>query len=250
MINAPVAAAGDRYILKVNPPEFPHLVENEAFLLAAARRSGLTTVDATLVADRSGRVGLAVRRFDRSTGADGTVRSIAVEDGCQVLNRYPAAKYAVTAEQVVAGLVGVTRAHPVAARQLFAQLVFAYLTGNGDAHAKNFSVLESGSGEWRIAPAYDLPSWQPYGDHTLALSIGGRRRDDVTRPVLLAAVRRRPDPEATPHRAIPAGPAQRLMPYSFSRPRLMMVFWISEVPSPISRNGASRISRSISYSLE
>ena len=30
----------------------------------------------------------------------------------------------------------------------------------------------------------------------------------------------------------------------------MMVFWISLVPSPISRKGASRISRSISYSLE
>ncbi len=30
----------------------------------------------------------------------------------------------------------------------------------------------------------------------------------------------------------------------------MIVFWISPVPSPISRNGASRMSRSISYSLE
>ena len=30
----------------------------------------------------------------------------------------------------------------------------------------------------------------------------------------------------------------------------MIVFWISEVPSPISRNGASRMSRSISYSFE
>jgi hypothetical protein len=38
--------------------------------------------------------------------------------------------------------------------------------------------------------------------------------------------------------------------YSLSRLLLMMVFWISLVPSPISRNGASRISRSISYSLE
>ena len=38
--------------------------------------------------------------------------------------------------------------------------------------------------------------------------------------------------------------------YSFNSPRLMIVFWISEVPSPISRNGASRMSRSISYSLE
>ena len=44
--------------------------------------------------------------------------------------------------------------------------------------------------------------------------------------------------------------AQRLSAYSLSRPRLMIVFWISLVPSPMSRNGASRMSRSISYSLE
>ena len=30
----------------------------------------------------------------------------------------------------------------------------------------------------------------------------------------------------------------------------MIVFWISLVPSPMSRNGASRMRRSISYSLE
>jgi hypothetical protein len=45
-------------------------------------------------------------------------------------------------------------------------------------------------------------------------------------------------------------PGRQRVLYSFSRPRLMIVFWISEVPSPISRNGASRMSRSISYSLE
>lgn len=57
---------------------------------------------------------------------------------------------------------------------MIGQLAFAYLTGNGDAHAKNFSVLQSLDGEWRVSPAYDLPSSQPYGDTTMALSIGGR----------------------------------------------------------------------------
>jgi len=38
--------------------------------------------------------------------------------------------------------------------------------------------------------------------------------------------------------------------YSASSRLLMICFWISLVPSPMSRNGASRISRSISYSLE
>ena len=37
MINLPVARAGERYILKLNPIDYPHLVENEAFFLDAAR---------------------------------------------------------------------------------------------------------------------------------------------------------------------------------------------------------------------
>ena len=51
-------------------------------------------------------------------------------------------------------------------------------------------------------------------------------------------------------RAPTAGTPPAYAWYSRSRPLLMMVFWISLVPSPMSRNGASRISRSISNSLE
>jgi serine/threonine-protein kinase HipA len=54
------------------------------------------------------------------------------------------------------------------------QLAFAYLTGNGDAHAKNFSVLRDQAGEWRVSPVYDVPCSQVYGDPTMAMSIGGR----------------------------------------------------------------------------
>ena len=85
-----------------------------------------------------------------------------------------------SAEEVVRGLAGVTTAPRVAARDLLRQLAFAYVTGNGDAHAKNFSVLRLPSGEWRATPAYDVPSSHPYGDTTLALTIDGRDREDVT----------------------------------------------------------------------
>ena len=47
-----------------------------------------------------------------------------------------------------------------------------------------------------------------------------------------------------------AGAAPQRWRYSRSNPREMIVFWISDVPSPMSRNGASRMRRSISYSLE
>jgi serine/threonine-protein kinase HipA len=43
--------------------------------------------------------------------------------------------------------------------------------GNGDAHAKNFSILQNRDGEWRVAPAYDLPSTYLYQDYTMALPV-------------------------------------------------------------------------------
>lgn len=184
MISLPLSLQGAAFILKLDPPEFPHLVANEAYFAAAARASGLEVADTRIVHDRIGRPGLLVSRFDRRL-EQGHLRSLAQEDACQVLDHYPADKYRLTAEQVVAGLAQRTGAPIVAARVLLQQLAFAYLSGNGDAHAKNFSILQRG-GEWRIAPAYDLPSSLPYGDTTTALSIGGKDREDIGRADFLA----------------------------------------------------------------
>lgn len=179
MLNLPVTRAWERYMLKLNPPEYGHLVENEAFFLDAARRSGIATPPADMVTDADGSVGLLVRRFDRVT-IDGSPVALAVEDGCQACDRPPADKYSLGSEHVLGVLSGVCDARTAAARTLLIQLAFAYLTGNGDAHAKNFSVVQSLDGEWRPAPAYDLPSSQPYGDHTMALSMGSRVGPDLT----------------------------------------------------------------------
>jgi serine/threonine-protein kinase HipA len=184
MIALPVRFAGSAWLLKLDPPEFPHLVANEAFFLAAARASGLCVADAEIVHDREGRPGLLVRRFDRVLEG-GAMRALAQEDACQVLGRYPADKYLLTAEEVIDGLAGRTGAPIVAARTLLQQFAFAYLTCNGDAHAKNFSILER-AGEWQLTLAYDLPSSQPYGDTTMALSIGGKDREDIGRQDFLA----------------------------------------------------------------
>lgn len=172
MINLPVARAGERHILKLNPREFPHLVENEAFFLDAAHRSGLPVPEHELVADADGQWGLLIRRFDRVTVA-GTPRSLAVEDGCQALDRPPADKYLVSAEVTFAALTAVCAAPVVGGRDLIRQLAFAYITGNGDAHAKNFSVVRALDGEYRVSPAYDTPSSYLYGDTTMALAING-----------------------------------------------------------------------------
>lgn len=184
MLSVPVGHAGRHYILKIDPPEFPHVVVNEAYFLAIARRARFPVAAAEVVHDATGRPGLLVERFDRSIGADGRSVRLAVEDGTQVLNRYPADKYAVTAEALAVALADLCAARAVAVREVFRQLCFAWLTGNGDVHAKNISVLAGVEGEWRLAPAYDLPSTLPYRDTTMALPMSGRR-DGLSRRRLM-----------------------------------------------------------------
>lgn len=178
MLNLPVTAAGSQVLLKLNPREFKHLVENEHFFLVAAQRAGIHAVESAVVHDRDGEPGLVVTRFDRVT-VDGVRSSLAVEDGCQVLGLYPAAKYSVTTEELLSRLSAVCEAPVPAAADFLAQMTFAYLSGNGDAHAKNFSVLQDTSGRWQPTPAYDLPSSQPYGDTTMSLSIDGKRDGNI-----------------------------------------------------------------------
>lgn len=186
MIHVPVARENDRFFLKLDPPEFPHLVANEAFFLDAARRSGIETAEAEVVRDADGHPGLLVRRFDRTTDATGRAIALAQEDGCQVLGRYPADKYRVGTEEVIEALAAVCPARPVAALTLLRHVAFAYLSCNGDAHAKNFSVRRLPDGEWRVCPAYDLPSSYPYGDTTMALHVNARDRENIRRRDFLA----------------------------------------------------------------
>ena len=175
MITLPGKWAGQDAIVKFSPPEYPHLVENEAWFLALSASAGLTTPRHQLIVDRSGDSALVIERFDR-VGAYQHPTRYAVEDATQVLGLYPADKYRVTSEQVTHALIDLCQAPVVAAREVFRMFLFAWLTGNGDMHAKNISVIQR-EGEWRIAPMYDVPSTLPYGDDSMALPIAGRDRD-------------------------------------------------------------------------
>lgn len=185
MINLPVVRAGERWILKLAAVEFPHLVENEAFFLGAARDSELTVPHSELLRDAEGSPGLLVRRFDRVT-RDGVAGAVAAEDGCQACGRPPADKYLLDTIDVFTALAAPCDARALAARELIRQLAFAYLIGNGDAHAKNFSIVAQLDGEWRVSPLYDTPSSHPYGDTTMALPVRGRDEPDLGAADLVA----------------------------------------------------------------
>jgi serine/threonine-protein kinase HipA len=186
VLNLPVARHGTRFILKLNPPEFPQVVANEALFLRCAALAGLSTVTAEVVTDRDGGQGLLVQRFDRpASGGKPAARGsspamLAVEDACQATGRPPADKYRVDSAEAFRALIHLCGDPEPAACDFLGQLVFAYLSGNGDAHGKNFSVLRGPDGQWRPSPAYDLPSTYPYGDTTLAMPLTGRVSGDYT----------------------------------------------------------------------
>ncbi|MFC8302888.1 type II toxin-antitoxin system HipA family toxin [Specibacter sp. NPDC057265] len=143
--------ASRAYILKFNDGSHARQVETEQLLLTKARGLGIPVADARLVHDAAGQAALLVSRFDRSPSGP-----LAVEDCAQLLGLLPARKFSVPTEAVAAAAVGMCASQALAARNIFLQFLFAWLTGNGNLHAKNISVLQQPSGEWLVAPAYDL----------------------------------------------------------------------------------------------
>jgi serine/threonine-protein kinase HipA len=181
MISFPVRARDARhaYILKLSPPEFPRLVDNEAFFMELAKKAGMSVARTRVVHDREGQSALLVERFDRGDQGE----RLHQEDACQLLDRYPADKYRLTLRDVSDALE--VCAAPIAERlKLLRMQTFSYLIANGDMHAKNVSVRAVGT-RLELTPCYDLLSTLPYGDRSLALSIEGR--DDKLRRAHLVA---------------------------------------------------------------
>jgi serine/threonine-protein kinase HipA len=175
MMSFPLRGAKGPAILKLNPPAFPRIVENEAFCLGLARRAGLSVPKFEVIEDRDGVSGLLVERFDRRL-VNGSVKRLAQEDTCQLLNRWPADKYRVSFNDIANRLVEVVSSSEASIMDLVEQVAFSWIIGNGDMHAKNYSV------QWlkeeRLVvptPLYDLVSTIPYPlDQHMALKLDGR----------------------------------------------------------------------------
>ena len=166
MISAPIGTTAGPAILKLDPDQYPRLVANEDFFLTMAGACGLKVPKHALLHDRSGHAALLVDRFDRQPASGGPARRLPQEDACQVLGRYPAAKYRLSFEQAAAGLAGAVElaggSRPLALRRILEIAAFSYLIGNGDLHGKNLSIRQAPTGVWEVTPAYDLLSTQPY----------------------------------------------------------------------------------------
>jgi serine/threonine-protein kinase HipA len=162
------------HILKpdTRQPRYQPSAINEYACMQLARALKLPVPDVWLL--RVPEAAYVVQRYDRINVA-GNIVGLHQIDGCQLLGHGAGWKYQRQGGLAsIPKLVEALRALPVRGAdllQLQRWVMFNYLIGNADAHAKNISVLVDGKG-YRLAPFYDLLCVKAYGDEGLALYIG------------------------------------------------------------------------------
>ena len=175
----PVDGTPSTHILKPEIAAFPNTVENEAFCMRVAKHLGLDVafVEMTTI---GGRKLIVVERYDRVVAADGTVRRIHQEDFGQATGVAPETKYEEDGGPSLLRIAGILRdvAAPDSLKRLLEAVTVNVLIGNGDAHAKNFSLLHTEDGALTLTPLYDLMCTLYYGDDRLAMYIDNVHRTD------------------------------------------------------------------------
>lgn len=176
----PHGAAATTHILKPSVVGLDDHDLNEHLCLDAARRAGLIAAR-TQVARFGDQTAIVVERYDRVREGDRVLR-VHQEDLCQALGLPPTQKYQNDGGPKPAQIVALLRRvmSPLnadnAVARFFDALVWNWLIGGTDAHAKNYSLLLAG-GNVRLAPMYDVASALPYGTHErklkFAMKIGG-----------------------------------------------------------------------------
>jgi serine/threonine-protein kinase HipA len=183
-LTIPLGDEQGSYIAKFPSTSFPGVSENEYANLALAEAIGMDVPERELVEQSEfegipeefktlsdGKV-LLVRRFDRGAGGE----RIHIEDFAQVFGIYPSRKYEGAAYHDIAAALGVA-VSSAAALEFVRRLALAVITGNGDMHLKNWSLIYRDAGDKpALAPVYDVLSTVPYipADAT-ALSLAGER---------------------------------------------------------------------------
>jgi serine/threonine-protein kinase HipA len=172
----PVDGTPSTHILKPEIREYPHTVENEAFCMRVARHLGMTVADIETITVNDRRL-IAVSRYDRAVGPSGAVERIHQEDFCQATGLLPSKKYEEDSGPSLRKMAGILRTvNRNSLETLLEATTLNVILGNGDAHAKNFSLLHDRRGALRLAPLYDLLSTLMYGDDRLAMYIDNVHR--------------------------------------------------------------------------
>lgn len=146
-----VVEKGGQYILKPQNPIFSNLPENEDLTMKLAASAGLEVPLHGLAWAKDENLFYFIKRFDRHKNGE----KIAVEDFAQLAGLSRDTKYSYSVEKVIA-LINTYMTFPVIEKVKFFHLfLFNFLSGNEDAHLKNYSVILRDE-KRQLSPCYDL----------------------------------------------------------------------------------------------
>ncbi len=132
--------------------------ENEHLTMQIAHQVyGIETAENALIFFKNGPPAYITKRFD--VKEDGT--KLAQDDFASLAGRTPQThgenyKYLGNYFEIFQLMQKYLPVYKLEAPKLLKILIFNYLFSNGDAHFKNFSLLETPMGDYRLSPAYDL----------------------------------------------------------------------------------------------
>lgn len=183
LLALPSGNTASTHLLKISSGGFPDLIQNELFCLTLARKVGLITPNAEMTATKTPI--LMIERYDRLVNPDGNIYRLHQEDFCQALGSPPESKYENEGGPSLAQVfevLAIGSQTPLPDKQdLLKWVLFNYIIGNADSHAKNISFLYGKTGDEsgpRLAPFYDLVCTEIYDQLSKkqAQKIGGEYR--------------------------------------------------------------------------
>ena len=149
------------YLLKPIPRDLKKVDQvpaNEHLTMQIAKQVyGLNTAENALVFFKNGSPAYLTKRFDvKKEGGKWGTEDFATLAGKTKDNAGANFKYEYSYEEAGLLLQQYVPAWRVEIEKFFSLVVFNFLFSNGDAHLKNFSLLESSKGDYLLSPAYDL----------------------------------------------------------------------------------------------
>ena len=149
------------YILKPIPRDLKKVDQvpaNEHLTMQIAKQVyGINTAENAMVFFKNGSPAYITKRFDvQNNGAKWGKEDFATLAGKTKDNSGPNFKYDFSYEEAGLLIQRFVPAWRIEIEKFFSLVVFNFLFSNGDAHLKNFSLLETSSGDYLLSPAYDL----------------------------------------------------------------------------------------------
>ncbi len=159
------------YILKPIPRDLKKVDQvpaNEHLTMQIASKVfGINTAQNAMIFFKNGSPAYITKRFDvKQDGSKWGKEDFATLAGRTKDNAGADFKYTYSYEAAAAIIRQYVPAWRVEIEKYFIIVVFNYLFLNGDAHLKNFSLLESETGDYLLSPAYDLINTRLHVDDT------------------------------------------------------------------------------------